>query len=214
MTKEFISQKLFQPFVQEKSSARSTYNGSGLGMAIVEQLIQKLGRTIQVASEPNKGPCFTVILPFEIDKTPATPEKSVPSRGTLKGRKFLVVEDNELNMEIVEFLLTEEGAVLDKAANGLEALELYQKAAPGFYAGILMDLMMPVMDGYEATRRIRASSDKDAKTIPIIAMSAKAFTEDISASLTAGMNAHLTKTLFRNELVTALASINKEDADI
>lgn len=117
-------------------------------------------------------------------------------------------------MEIVEFLLTEEGAVLDKAANGLEALELFQKAAPGFYAGILMDLMMPVMDGYEATRRIRASSDKDAKTIPIIAMSAKAFTEDISASLTAGMNAHLTKTLFRNELVTALASINKEDADI
>ena len=204
MSEEFIQQKLFMPFVQERSTARSTYSGSGLGMSIVEQLIRKLGGTIEVTSRLGEGSCFTITLPFEIDKSPAASVQPMLSPASLKGMKLLVVEDNELNMEIAEFLLTEEGAILDKAFNGQEAVQLYQQANPGTYDAVLMDLMMPVMDGYEATRQIRSSSNPDARTIPIIAMSAKAFTEDIQASLDAGMNAHLTKPLFRDQLVAAL----------
>lgn len=204
MTEEFVNENLFKPFVQERSTARSTYNGSRLGMAIVQQLVESLGGTIEVLSKLGEGSCFTVLLPFELNQTPVVSEASDLSSASLQGMRFLAVEDNELNLEIVEFLLTEEGAILDKAANGLEALQLYQNAEPGFYDAILMDLMMPVMDGYEATSRIRSSKKADARTIPIIAMSAKAFTEDIKASLDAGMNAHLTKPLFREDLIAAI----------
>ncbi len=201
MTEEFIKEKLFRPFTQEQSSARSYYEGSGLGMAIVGQLVQRLNGAIDVKSKPGEGTCFTVVLPFEINQGTELPKGAEFSEGDIRGMHFLVAEDNDLNMEIVEFLLTEEGATIDKASNGQIALTLYEKAPAGTYDGILMDLMMSVMDGYKATRRIRASEKADAATIPIIAMSAKAFTEDIAASLTAGMNAHLTKPLFWNELI-------------
>ena len=208
MSEEFINQKLFQPFTQENNTARSTYNGSGLGMSIVRQIVQKLGGSIAVKSKPGEGTVFTVILPFEIG-TPqkASPKLPEPTEENLQGMRFLVVEDNDLNMEIVEFLLLDEGAEIEKAVNGLEALQLYQKSEAGYYDAVLMDLMMPVMDGYEATRKIRTSPNKDAKTIPIIAMSAKAFAEDMAASLEAGMNVHLTKPLFREDLIATLLKL-------
>ena len=210
MTEEFLKEKLFRPFTQEQNSARSDYEGSGLGMAIVAQLVKRLNGTIDVKSVPGEGSCFTVVLPFEIDQEPEQPKSADLSDADIRGMHFLVAEDNELNMEIVEFLLTEEGATIDKACNGQAALELYEKGAAGTYDVILMDLMMPVMDGYEATRKIRASGKADARTIPIIAMSAKAFTEDIAASLEAGMNVHLSKPLFRNELIGAIVKYKQK----
>lgn len=210
MTEEFIQNKLFRPFMQAKNSARSSYAGTGLGMAIVAQLVEKMGGTITVASTPGKGSCFTVVLPFSLDPEPPQTKRAETSSTDLCGMKFLVVEDNELNMEIVEFLLTEESVMIDKAANGLEALQRYENAPAGTYDVILMDLMMPVMDGYEATKKIRASAKPDAQTIPIIAMSAKAFTEDIAASLRAGMNAHLSKPLFRENLVAAVLKLKNK----
>lgn len=205
MSEDFIKNKLFQPFVQAKDSARSTYTGTGLGMAIVEQIVKKLGGTMDVKSKLGEGSYFTVILPFEIDQNPEIPEDMAPTEANLQGMRFLLVEDNELNMEIAEFLLKEDGALIEKAINGQEAVELFEAAPAGTFNAILMDLMMPVMDGYEATKKIRALGKPDSKTIPIIAMSAKAFAEDVSESLAAGMNAHLTKPLFREELISTIA---------
>ena len=155
-----------------------------------------------------EGSCFTVTIPFEIDHEPASREEEKTERMDLSGMRFLVVEDNELNMEIVEFLLTEEGATIDKAQNGLEALEKYEAAEAGTYQVILMDLMMPVMDGYQAAREIRALDREDARRIPIIAMSANAFPEDVQASLDAGMNAHMEKPFQMDHLFHILKNVS------
>ena len=209
MSQEFIDKKLFNPFVQENNVARSKYGGTGLGMAIVGQLVKKMHGTITVESKLGEGSCFTVVLPFEINKNSvvATPEKDFVA--DIHGLTLLVVEDNELNMEIAEFVLKDAGAAVKKAENGQAAVDLYESAPAGTYDAILMDLMMPVMDGYTATEKIRASSKADAQTIPIIAMSANAYEEDVMKCLEMGMNAHLAKPLFKDTLIATIAKFIK-----
>ena len=194
MSEEFIKNELFTPFVQADNSPRSDYNGTGLGMPIVKQLVEKMGGTITVESKLGEGSCFTVILPFKID-TNARPEEKEDFDADISDIRVLLVEDNELNVEIAEFMLTENGAKVETVNNGLEAVQHFEASEPGTYDVILMDVMMPVMDGLTATRTIRALDRQDAKTIPIIAMTANAFREDAEKCMEAGMNAHLAKPL-------------------
>lgn len=205
MSKDFIAHKIFEPFVQADPAARSSYAGTGLGMSIVKQLVEKMGGTIAVESELDRGTSFTVRLPFDVAQEPKRQNTREDTGTSLSGMRFLAAEDNDLNMEIVSFFLTEEGASVDKAADGREAVSLFEAAAPGTYDAVLMDLMMPVMDGYEAARRIRSSGKPGAKTIPILAMSANAFEEDRRKSEEAGMNDHLCKPLKSQELKNAIA---------
>ena len=205
MTQEFIDHQLFRPFTQGENAARSKYGGTGLGMAIVSQLIHKMNGTIDVQSKLGEGSCFTVVLPFEIDRNPIKSSGVYMLSAELRGKKLLGGEDNELNMEIAEFMLNDMGIIVSKAENGRNAVDMYLTEKDGTYDGILMDLMMPVMDGYEATRRIRESGKNDAETIPIIAMSANAYAEDVRKCLDAGMNAHLSKPVFKETLSAALA---------
>ena len=194
MSEEFIKNELFTPFVQADNSPRSDYNGTGLGMPIVKQLVEKMGGTITVESKLGEGSCFTVVLPFEID-TNARPEEKEDFNADISGVRILLVEDNELNAEIAEFMLTENGAKVETVKNGLEAVQHFEASEPGTYDVILMDVMMPVMDGLTATKTIRSLERQDAKTIPIIAMTANAFREDAERCMEAGMNAHLAKPL-------------------
>lgn len=194
MSEEFIKNELFTPFVQADNSPRSDYNGTGLGMPIVKQLVEKMGGTITVESKLGEGSCFTVILPFKID-TNARPEEKEDFDADISDIRVLLVEDNELNVEIAEFMLTENGAKVETVNNGLEAVQHFEASEPGTYDVILMDVMMPVMDGLTAARTIRALDRQDAKTIPIIAMTANAFREDAERCMEAGMNAHLAKPL-------------------
>ena len=194
MSEEFIKNELFTPFVQADNSARSNYSGTGLGMPIVKQLVEKMGGTITVESKLGEGSCFTVVLPFIID-TNARPEEKEDFNADISGVRVLLVEDNELNVEIAEFMLTENGAKVETVKNGLEAVQHFKVSEPGTYDVILMDVMMPMMDGLTATRTIRDLERQDAKTIPIIAMTANAFREDEERCMEAGMNAHLAKPL-------------------
>lgn len=194
MSEEFIKNELFTPFVQADNSPRSDYNGTGLGMPIVKQLVEKMGGTITVESKLGEGSCFTVILPFKID-TNARSEEKEDFDADISDIRVLLVEDNELNVEIAEFMLTENGAKVETVNNGLEAVQHFEASEPGTYDVILMDVMMPVMDGFTATRTIRDLERQDAKTIPIIAMTANAFREDAERCMEAGMNAHLAKPL-------------------
>ncbi len=194
MSEEFIKNELFTPFVQADNSPRSDYNGTGLGMPIVKQLVEKMGGTITVESKLGEGSCFTVILPFKID-TNARPEEKEDFNADISGVRILLVEDNELNAEIAEFILTENGAKVETVKNGLEAVQHFEACESGTYDVILMDVMMPVMDGLTATKTIRSLERQDAKTIPIIAMTANAFREDAEKCMEAGMNAHLAKPL-------------------
>ena len=194
MSEEFIKNELFTPFVQADNSARSNYSGTGLGMPIVKQLVEKMGGTITVESKLGEGSCFTVVLPFIID-TNARPEEKEDFNADISDVRVLLVEDNELNVEIAEFMLTENGAKVETVKNGLEAVQHFKVSEPGTYDVILMDVMMPVMDGLTATRTIRDLERQDAKTIPIIAMTANAFREDEERCMEAGMNAHLAKPL-------------------
>ena len=210
MSEEFVKKELFKPFTQEKTDeARTEYTGTGLGMAIVKELVEKMGGTIQAESVLGKGSTFTVVIPFEIDKTP---EQHVPFGASeqiqaedLKGTRILLVEDNELNMEIAEFMLEDGGAVVLKAWNGKEAIEIFEKSEPGEIDLIMMDIMMPVMGGLEATRKIRALDRPDAATIPIVAMTANAFSDDIRRSREAGMNEHLSKPLEMEKIIRTAA---------
>lgn len=196
MSKEF-QEHLFEPFVQENNDARSTYGGTGLGMAITKSLVEKMGGTISFESERGVGTTYYVMLPFKVDETPGVQvrEESDGSDISLAGMHLLVAEDNDLNMEIASFLLENAGATLTKAENGEQAVDLFSASQVGEYDAILMDVMMPVLDGYAATRAIRALDRSDAKSVPIIAMTANAFPEDRRKALDAGMNEHLTKPL-------------------
>lgn len=205
MSQEFVEKKLFQPFVQADTSSRSNYTGTGLGMSIVKQLIDKMGGTISVESELGEGSCFTVVIPFEIDHETSLKQSEEVENADISGLNIMVAEDNELNMEIIEFLLTEQGAQVEKVQNGQEALDKFEGSEAGTYDVILMDLMMPVMDGISAAKAIRASKHAEAETIPIIAMTANAFYEDERKCLDAGMNAHLAKPLDMKMVVSTIA---------
>ena len=193
MSEEF-QQRMFEPFTQENAGARSVYGGTGLGMSITKSLVDKMGGTIGVESKQGVGTTYTITLPFAIDNTATEePERQQTDLTVLRGRQVLLAEDNALNMEIIEFLLNDVGIKVTKAADGQQAVEAFAASPVGGFDAILMDVMMPVRDGHEATRAIRAMDRPDAKSIPIFAMTANAFAEDRLKALQAGMNEHLSK---------------------
>lgn len=193
MSEEF-QKRMFEPFAQENAGARSVYGGTGLGMSITKSLVDKMGGTIGVESQQGVGTTYTITLPFAVDNAAtAEPEQQQTDLTVLQGRRLLLAEDNALNMEIVEFLLNEVGVKVTRAADGQQAVEAFAASPVGGFDAILMDVMMPVRDGHEATRVIRAMDRPDAKTIPIFAMTANAFTEDRRKALESGMNEHLPK---------------------
>lgn len=206
MSEEF-QKHVFEAFVQEDTSARTTYSGIGLGLAITKKLVNCMDGEISFESERGIGTVFTVKLPVQIDRTYyQLSEKKDPSQ-VMKGLRILLVEDNELNMEITKYMMTEQGAVVTEAWNGKEATDIYESCESGTFDVILMDIMMPVMNGLEAARCIRASEKEDAQSIPIIAVSANAFDDDIAQSLAAGMNIHLAKPLEFQKVIEAIAAL-------
>ena len=207
MSEEF-QKHLFEPFAQEHEGARTNYAGSGLGLAIAKNLIELQGGSISFTSKVGVGTTFYIRIPFEISHIEAATRKEIKLE-SIKGINILLVEDNELNMEIAEYLLKDKGAKVTKAWNGLEAINIFEKAAPGTFDIILMDVMMPVIGGLEPTRRIRKSKHADGKTVPIIAMTANAFQDDEERSLKAGMNAHITKPLDLNQLIQTIVEVTK-----
>ena len=193
MTDEF-QKHIFEPFAQEHTGSRTKFAGTGLGMPITKKLVEKMGGTITFESEEGVGTKFVVLIPFKIDmEADQRKEQENISEKSIKGLHILLAEDNELNMEIAEFMLQNEGADVTKAWNGQEAVELFRKSKPGEFDVILMDIMMPVMNGYEATKLIRSLDREDARMIPIIAMTANAFTEDRLRAKEAGMDEHIPK---------------------
>ena len=195
MSEDFIQNHLFKPFEQADESSRSSYMGTGLGMSIVQQLVEQMGGTISVESKLGEGSRFTVVLPFELDRDATAAAASTQTSSDISGARLLVAEDNELNMEIAIFLLHDSGAQTVPVQNGRQALAAFRDSEPGGFDAILMDVMMPEMDGLEAAKAIRALDRPDAKAIPIIAMTANVFKEDREKCLAAGMNAHLSKPL-------------------
>ena len=193
MAEEF-QKHIFEPFAQEHAGSRTKFAGTGLGMPITKKLVEKMGGTIMFKSKEGVGTTFVIQVPFRIDlATDKRKEQKDASEKTIKGLHILLAEDNELNMEIAEFMFQNEGAEVTKAWNGLEAVEIFEKSRPGEFDVILMDIMMPVMNGYNATKRIRSMDREDAKEIPIIAMTANAFTEDRIRAKEAGMDEHISK---------------------
>ncbi|WP_195479738.1 response regulator [Coprococcus comes] len=200
MAEEF-QKHIFEPFAQEHAGSRTKFAGTGLGMPITKKLVEKMGGTIMFKSKEGVGTTFVIQVPFRIDlATDKRKEQKDASEKTIKGLHILLAEDNELNMEIAEFMFQNEGAEVTKAWNGLEAVEIFEKSRPGEFDVILMDIMMPVMNGYNATKRIRSMDREDAKEIPIIAMTANAFTEDRIRAKEAGMDEHISKPVDGNLL--------------
>ena len=205
MSKSFLSH-VFEPFAQEDSSARTSYMGTGLGMPIAKQLTEMMGGKIAVESELNVGTTFTVTISFELDsdyKEEDTLEEENLSKN-LSGLTALLVEDNELNMEIAKFILENAGINVVTAKDGKEAVDIFAKSEVHYFDVILMDIMMPVMDGLTATKTIRSLERQEAKTIPIFAMTANAFLEDKKQSKEAGMNEHLSKPLDEKKLMNTI----------
>ena len=204
MSEDFLK-NIFQPFVQADQGARSYYKGTGLGMAIVKELLDRMDGTIQIDSVENQGTTIHVVIPFEIAEEPATvQEMSELPKENLSGCRILLAEDNELNREIAAFLLKDEGISVTEAEDGQQAVECFLKMPEGYYDAVLMDIMMPVMDGYQAARAIRGSGKKDAEMIPIVAITANAFAEDKRKTMEAGMDAHLSKPLNVQELMDTI----------
>ena len=206
MSETFIAHA-FEMFSQENETSRTKYEGTGLGLAIAKKIAERMGGVIDLESQKGHGTTVTVTMPFEIGKTIETedPEPERYKQLSLKGMRALVAEDNELNMEIVKFILEEQGLIVEPAVDGIEAVRKFENAPPGYYQVILMDIMMPNMNGWDAARKIRAMQRADAGVIPIIAMSANAFTEDIINSRISGMNRHLTKPLDASKLLDEIA---------
>ena len=205
MSKEFL-EHIFEPFAQEKSDARSVYQGTGLGMAIVKSLVDKMNGTIKVTSVQGEGSTFVIQIPFEIaERKDIVENKKESEKASIRGMHLLLAEDNDLNAEIAEVLFADEGAEITIARNGQEAIDRFAQNPEGTFDAILMDIMMPLVDGYSATRSIRAMERKDAKEIPIIAMTANAFAEDATKCFEAGMNAHLSKPLQMETVVATIA---------
>ena len=206
-TEEF-QKCVFEPFAQEHTGSRTKFAGTGLGMAIAKNLVEKMGGTITFESKEGTGTTFVIRVPFKIDPdADKREEQKDVSEKSIKGLHILLAEDNELNMEIAEFVLQNEGAEVTKAWNGQEVVELFRKSEPGEFDVILMDIMMPVMNGYDATKKIRSLGSEDAKVIPIIAMTANAFEEDKRDAIAAGMNGHIAKPIQVDKLMSILAEI-------
>ena len=233
MSREFAA-RVFEPFTQERSDGRTTYQGSGLGLAIVKKTVDGMGGTITLDTELGKGSTFTVVLPFEIAEgevgaAPAADagdaadaseaadaardaaaaavagEAAVAAEGDVSGLRALLVEDNDLNLEIAQYVLDEAGVTVTVAKDGQQALDVFAASPAGSFDVVLMDVMMPVMDGLEATRRIRSLDRSDALAVPIIGMSANAFAEDVAKGKQAGMNDYVVKPISRKKLMEALA---------
>ena len=208
MSEEF-QKHIFEPFTQERTDARSVYSGVGLGMAIVKKIVDAMEGTIEVESKVGEGSSFTIILPFELAQEKDVEEqqkpKVTPGKYSISGMKFLMAEDNALNAEIAETLLSDRGATVVTASDGQKAIEIFEKNPPGTFDAILMDVMMPVMDGLSAARAIRGLTREDAAKIPIIAMTANAFEEDERQCLAAGMNAYLVKPLDIEKVVEVIS---------
>ena len=201
---------MFEPFAQEHTGSRTKFAGTGLGMPIAKNLVEKMGGAITFESEEGTGTTFVIRVPFKIDMNADKREKQKDvSEKSIKGLHILLAEDNELNMEIAEFMLQNEGAEVTKAWNGQEAVELFRKSKPGEFDVILMDIMMPVMNGYEATKKIRSLDREDAKMIPIIAMTANAFTEDRLRAKEAGMDEHIAKPVDGKLLINIIYKLMK-----
>ena len=205
MSEEFIKE-IFEEFAQEDSGARTQYHGAGLGMAIVKKYVDMMGGTISVQSKKHEGTTFTVDIPLEItDKEWNKSDTGFSEKVDLTGVNVLLAEDNELNAEIAAVQLEELGMNVERAVDGKNAVEMFRNHPKGTFDVILMDVMMPEMNGYEATKAIRAMNDRpDGKNIPIIAMTASSFAEDIQASLDAGMNAHLSKPIVIDEVIKTI----------
>ena len=207
MTAEF-QKCVFEPFAQEHTGSRTKFAGTGLGMPIAKNLVEKMGGTITFESKEGVGTTFVIRLPFKINLyADKREEQKDVSEKSIKGLHILLAEDNELNMEIAEFMLQNEGADVTKAWNGQEAVEVFKKSEPGEFDVILMDIMMPVMNGYEATKMIRSLDREDAKAIPIIAMTANAFTEDRLRAKEAGMDEHISKPVDVRLLVKVICKL-------
>lgn len=216
MSKEFIKHA-FEPFSQEKIDARTSYMGTGLGLPIAKELVEMMGGSIELESELNVGTTFTIIIPFDVDLDYKENEdiEILAEDNVLTGIKVLLVEDNELNMEIAEFILEEAGMDVVTAKNGKEAVDIFAESTPGTFGVILMDIMMPVMDGLTASRTIRAMERTDAKRIPIFAMTANAFLEDKERSKEAGINEHLSKPLDEKKIIKTIKKyILRENAGV
>ena len=209
MTEEF-QKHIFEPFAQEHTGSRTKFAGTGLGMPIAKNLVEKMGGAITFESEEGTGTTFVIRVPFKIDMNADKREKQKDvSEKSIKGLHILLAEDNELNMEIAEFMLQNEGAEVTKAWNGQEAVELFRKSKPGEFDVILMDIMMPVMNGCRATKKIRSLDREDAKMIPIIAMTANAFTEDRLRAKEAGMDEHIAKPVDGKLLINIIYKLMK-----
>ncbi len=210
MAEEF-QKCVFEPFAQEHTGSRAKFTGTGLGLSISRKLVEKMGGTITFESEKGVGTTFVIRVPFKINlNADKREEQTDVSEKSIKGLHILLTEDNEVNMEIAEFVLQNEGAVVTKAWNGQEAVEIYKKSRVGEFDLILMDIMMPVMDGYDATRTIRSMDRNDASTIPIVAMTANAFIEDKMKSKEAGMNEHISKPIDLKQLIKVITMVVSE----
>ena len=204
MSEEFLK-RAFEPFSQEQQKGgTSTYAGSGLGLSIVKEFAESMGGSIEVASVLGEGTTFTLMLPFKIDRSPVDADALAGKEIDIHGKKALVAEDNALNQEIIEFVLRDQGLVVTMAENGEEALKAFEESKPGTFDVVFMDIMMPVMDGLAATRAIRGLNRPDAKTVPIFAMTANAFRDDMERSYEAGINEHLIKPLEVEQINEAL----------
>lgn len=206
MSREFVEKSLFKPFTQEDDRVRTEYRGTGLGMSIVYELVKQMNGTIDVNSKPGEGTTFTVKLAFKTVDSAWKKKEIQGENRNITGMNILAAEDNQLNMEILQFLLEEAGAKVTAVSDGKQAVEYFADAASGTYDVILMDIMMPVMDGLEASKKIRELPEGKGKDIPIIAMTANAFVEDKEKTKEAGMNAHLTKPVNREEIIRVLAA--------
>ena len=212
MSEAFLGH-IFDPFTQEKTDARSIYQGTGLGMAIVKGLVEQMHGSIEVGSTLGVGSTFTITIPFEI----AESVEAKPTQGNdagqadIRGLRLMLAEDNDLNAEIAKMLLEDAGVIVTGVGDGQQAVSLFREKPAGTFDVILMDIMMPVMDGLTATKTIRALDRPDARTIPIIAMTANAFEEDAQKCLAAGMNAHLAKPLDIGKLIATIAQYKAKD---
>ena len=209
---EAFQKRIFEPFAQEHAGSRTKFAGTGLGMPITKKLVEKMGGTISFESKEGTGTTFVIRIPFQIDADMKDrTETEEKTEASIQGLHVLLAEDNELNMEIAEFVLQNEGTVVTKAWNGQEAVDIFRKSSLGEFDVILMDIMMPVMNGYEAAKMIRSLDREDAKVIPIIAMTANAFTEDKMRAKEAGMDEHIAKPVDGKLLVKVINELVKRN---